>query len=224
MKPEQKARKQIDEQLQAAGWAVQSRDTANLGAAHGVAVGEFPLTTGFADYMLFVDRRPIGVVEAKAVGKTLSGVEVQTVKHSEGLPPLLKANVLFYDRKPASATPWTQTLWIYDLRTNMNFTLKQNPLTREDLDDFVACYNPANRHERTPTWMEDAPDGRWRAFSYEELMARDKVNLDIFWLRDESLEETANLPDPDVLAAEIVDDLEAALEQFRAIAEDLGEE
>jgi len=143
----------------------------------------------------------------------------------------VKANVLFFDRKPASATPWTQALWIYDLRTNMNFTLKQNPLTREDLDDFVACYNPANRHERTATWSEkmsrsarhDAPDDRWRAFSYEELMARDKVNLDIFWLRDESLEETANLPEPDVLAVEIVDDLEAALEQFRAIVEDLGE-
>jgi type I restriction enzyme M protein len=136
----------------------------------------------------------------------------------------VKANVLFFDRKPASATSWTKTLWIYDLRTNMNFTLKQNPLTREDLDDFVACYNPANRHERTPTWSEETPEGRWRAFSYEELMARDKVNLDIFWLRDESLEETANLPDPDVLVVEIVDDLEAALEQFRAIAEDLGEE
>ena len=135
----------------------------------------------------------------------------------------VKANVLFFDRKPASETPWTQKLWIYDLRTNMNFTLKQNPLTRADLDEFVACYNPANRHERTPTWSEGASQGRWRAFSYDELMARDKVNLDIFWLRDESLQETANLPDPDVLAVEIVDDLEAALEQFRAIAEDLGE-
>jgi type I restriction enzyme M protein len=136
----------------------------------------------------------------------------------------VKANLLFFDRKPASETPWTKALWIYDLRTNMNFTLKQNPLTRSDLDEFVACYNPAARHERTPTWSEEEPDGRWRAYSYEELMARDKVNLDIFWLRDESLEETANLPEPDVLAVEIVDDLEAALEQFRAIADDLGEE
>jgi len=105
----------------------------------------------------------------------------------------VKANVLFFDRKPASETPWTKQLWIYDLRTNVNFTLKQNPLIRADLDEFVACYNPANRYERTLTWSEETPDGRWRAFSYEELMARDKVNLDIFWLRDESLEETANL-------------------------------
>jgi type I restriction enzyme M protein len=87
----------------------------------------------------------------------------------------------------------------------------------------VACYPPENRHERRATWSEENPDGRWRAYSYEELVARDKANLDIFWLRDESLEETANLPDPDVLAEEIVADLESALEQFRAIAEDLGE-
>ncbi len=92
MKPEEKARRQIDKQLKATGWVVQSRDKVNLGAARGVAVGEFPLTTGLADYMLFVDRRPIGVVEAKAIGTPLSGVEPQTTKYSKGLPPLLKAN------------------------------------------------------------------------------------------------------------------------------------
>ena len=139
----------------------------------------------------------------------------------------VKANVLFFDRKPASETPRTKELWIYDLRTNKRFTLKQNPLTRADLDEFVACYNPANRHERTPTWSEDTPDGRWRVYTSDELRARDKVNLDIVWLRDESLEDTANLPDPDVLAQEIVEDLQAALEQFSSIVasmEDLGSE
>ena len=134
----------------------------------------------------------------------------------------VKANVLFFDRKPASETPWTKVLWIYDLRTNMHFTLKQNPLTRADLDEFVACYNPANRHEREATWSGDDPGSRWRVFPYDELLARDKVNLDIFWLRDESLEDTANLPDPEILAAEIVDDLQTALEQFGSIYEDLG--
>jgi type I restriction enzyme M protein len=133
----------------------------------------------------------------------------------------VKANVLFFDRKPASETPWTKELWIYDLRTNKRFTLKQNPLTRADLDEFVACYNPANRHERTSTWSEDTPDGRWRVYTYDALIARDKVNLDIVWLRDESLEDTANLPDPDVLAQEIVEDLQAALEQFSSIYEEL---
>jgi type I restriction enzyme M protein len=155
----------------------------------------------------------------------------------------VKANVLFFDRKPASETPWTRELWIYDLRTNKHFTLKQSPLTRADLDEFVACYNPENRHEREATWAKEedeisrlaslarndgeglaiGPDGRWRAYDYEELVARDKANLDIFWIRDESLEETANLPEPEVLAADIVEDLESALEQFRVIAEDLGE-
>jgi type I restriction enzyme M protein len=134
----------------------------------------------------------------------------------------VKANVLFFDRKPAREAPWTETLWIYDLRTNKDFSLKQRSLTRADLDEFVACYNPANRHERASTWSEATPQGRWRAFRYDELMARDKVNLDIFWLRDESLEDSATRPDPDVLAAEIVEDLQAALEQFAAIAEDLG--
>jgi len=136
----------------------------------------------------------------------------------------VKANVLFFDRKPASETPWTKQLWIYDLRTNQNFTLKTNQLTRQDLDEFVACYNPANRHDRKPTYSEASPEGRWRAFNYEELMARDKVNLDIFWLRDESLEDSANLPDPDVLAREIMEDLEEALTQFAGIVEELGGE
>lgn len=136
----------------------------------------------------------------------------------------VKANVIFFDRKPASETPWTKKLWIYDFRTNKNFTLKTNTLKREDLDEFVECYNPNNRHERVETWSETKPEGRWRVFDYDDLMQRDKVNLDIFWLRDESLEDTDNLPEPAVLAREIVEELEAALEQFRGILEDLGEE
>ncbi|HSH37481.1 MAG TPA: N-6 DNA methylase, partial [Chthoniobacterales bacterium] len=150
----------------------------------------------------------------------------------------VKANVLFLDRKPAQEAPWTTKLWIYDLRTNLHFTLKENTLKRSDLDDFVNCYlggtsfrssgdtqkrvPPGNRrHDRTETWSQENPQGRWRAYDYEELTKRDKVNLDIFWLKDESLEDSANLPDPDVLAAEIVEDLEAALTQFAEIAADL---
>ncbi|HVE69837.1 MAG TPA: class I SAM-dependent DNA methyltransferase [Thermoanaerobaculia bacterium] len=127
----------------------------------------------------------------------------------------VKANVLFFDRKPAAdKTAWTEKLWIYDLRTNQHFTLKEHPLERSDLDDFVRCYNSANRHERKES-------DRFKAFPYDELSRRDKLNLDIFWLKDESLEESANLPAPEVIAQEIVDDLQAALEQFSAIAEDL---
>jgi type I restriction enzyme M protein len=133
----------------------------------------------------------------------------------------VKANVLFFDRKPASETPWTKKLWIYDLRTNIHFTLKTNPLKRKDLDEFVKCYNPKNRNKRKPTGTDKKPDGRWRAYDYEELVNRDKASLDIFWLKDKSLEDSENLPDPRILAIEIVEDLEAALEQFREIAEDL---
>jgi type I restriction enzyme M protein len=134
----------------------------------------------------------------------------------------VKANVLFFDRKPASETPWTKNLWVYDLRTNKHFTLKTNPLKRSDLDEFVSCYNAGNRHDRKPTWSEENPAGRWRSYAYDELIQRDKCSLDIFWLRDESLEATDNLPDPDVIAAEIIEDLQAALEQFAAINADLG--
>jgi type I restriction enzyme M protein len=135
----------------------------------------------------------------------------------------VKANVLFFDKKPASETPWTKKLWIYDLRTNKHFTLKTDPLKREDLDEFVECYNPANRHQRKATWSDKTPEGRWRAYTYDEIIARDKASLDIFWLRDDSLSESDNLPSPDVIAQEIVDDLEAALEQFREITADLSD-
>jgi type I restriction enzyme M protein len=126
----------------------------------------------------------------------------------------VKANVLFFDRKPAQEKPWTQKLWIYDLRTNLHFTLKENTLKRSDLDDFVKCYNPKNRHERKES-------ERFKSFTYDELTKRDKVNLDIFWLKDDALEESANLPAPEIIAQEITDDLEAALEQFATIADDL---
>ncbi|MEK6572591.1 MAG: SAM-dependent DNA methyltransferase, partial [Bacteroidota bacterium] len=125
-----------------------------------------------------------------------------------------KANVLFFDRKPASEKPWTEKLWIYDLRTNKHFTLKTNTLRFEDLQDFIASYNPKNRHQRKES-------ERFKCFTYEELIQRDKASLDIFWLRDESLEDSANLPDPDVLAREIAENLGAALEQFGGIQEDL---
>jgi type I restriction enzyme M protein len=126
----------------------------------------------------------------------------------------VKANVLFFDKKPASREHWTKDLWIYDLRTNKHFTLKTNPLQRSDLDDFVACYQPGNRAKRQES-------ERFKRYSYNELVSRDKLNLDIFWLKDDSLEDVDSLPPPDAIAAEIVENLEAALEQFRSVAEEL---
>ncbi|HBA70745.1 MAG TPA: DNA methyltransferase, partial [Geobacter sp.] len=134
----------------------------------------------------------------------------------------VKANVIFFDKKPASETPWTKKLWIYDLRTNLHFTLKTNSLQRSDLNEFVALYNSKNRHERQPTWSEESADGRWRSYDYADLMARDKASLDIFWLRDESLENSDNLPEPGIIARDIIADLESALEQLKLIAEDVG--
>ena len=136
----------------------------------------------------------------------------------------VKANVLFFDAKPAQESAWTSKLWVYDLRTNMHFTQKTKPLKRADLDEFVECFNPANRHERKRTWTEKRnPDGRWRDFDYAEILKRDKLNLDIFWLKDKNLEDSEDLPEPDVLAQEIADDLQTALDQFMAIAGELKE-
>jgi len=125
--------------------------------------------------------------------------------------------------QPAQEKPWTKRLWVFDLRTNIHCTLKQNPLVRGDLDEFVECYKPGNRQRRRPTWSESNPEGRWRAFDYEELIKRDKVNLDLFWLKDRSLEDSEDLPDPDEIAQEIADDMQTALDQFSSIVERLKE-
>ena len=127
----------------------------------------------------------------------------------------VKANVLFFDKHPASDTPWTEKLWVYDFRTNQHFTMKQNPLRRQHLDEFVECYKPGRpRGERVES-------ERFKAFTYEELMARDKANLDLVWLKDDSIEDVADLPAPEVLAREIMEQLEVATGEFAAIAEAL---
>ncbi|MCB9473180.1 MAG: SAM-dependent DNA methyltransferase [Candidatus Delongbacteria bacterium] len=133
----------------------------------------------------------------------------------------VKANVLFFDRKPGAKEPWTKVVWVYDLRTNKHFTLKTRRLARADLDEFVECYRPEGRTRRVATWSEQTPDGRWRPFSYDEILNRDKVSLDLSWLRDESLEDSASLPDPHLLAQEIADDLRSALAQIEDVLGDL---
>lgn len=130
----------------------------------------------------------------------------------------VKANVLFFDNKPASKDPWTKEVWIYDFRTNVHFTLKKNPLKLEDLSDFISCYNAENINKRTETYHpETNPEGKWRKFSYEEIITRDKTSLDITWVKDKSLTDLDNLPDPDVLAEEIIDNLQAGIDSFREI-------
>jgi type I restriction enzyme M protein len=130
----------------------------------------------------------------------------------------VKANVVFFDNKPSGKDPWTKEVWFYDYRTNIHHTLKKNPLKLADLQDFITCYHAANRHKRKETYHPtDNPEGRWRKFSYEEIIARDKTSLDITWLKDKSLADLDNLPDPDVLAEEIAENLESALGSFREI-------
>lgn len=129
----------------------------------------------------------------------------------------VKANVIFFDAKPASKTAWTEKLWVYDYRTNVHKTLKQNPLKKSDFEDFIELYKAGDLANRQATWSEEDTDGRWRSYDYAELIARDKTNLDIFWLKDKSLEDSENLPAPEILAAEIVEQLEAALSEFREV-------
>jgi len=127
----------------------------------------------------------------------------------------VKANVIFFDNKPAAKTAWTKDVWIYDLRTNIHFTLKTQQMKFNDLEDFVKSYNPQNRFKRKET-------ERFKKFKLDEIIARDKTNLDIFWLKDDSLGDMDNLPDPDIIALEIVENIEAGLASFKEIVEGLN--
>jgi type I restriction enzyme M protein len=130
----------------------------------------------------------------------------------------VKANVLFFDKKEGRPKPWTDKLWVYDLRTNKHFTQKQSPISRNDFDEFVECYKPAARHKRKPTWSEANPNGRWRCYTFDEVLKRDKLSLDLFWTKDQSLTDTESLPPPDIIATEIAEELETALQMFSKIA------
>jgi len=129
----------------------------------------------------------------------------------------VKANVIFFDNRPAAKEPQTREVWYYDYRTNVHHTLKKKPLRYEDLAEFVACYNPASRQARKETWSEENPEGRWRRYGRQELLDRDKASLDLFWLKDKSLTDLDNLPEPDELAEEIIENLEAGLESLRSV-------
>lgn len=131
--------------------------------------------------------------------------------------PGVKANVIFFDKRPASPERQTKEVWIYDFRTNVHFTLRQHPMTDADLQDFIQRYHPENRHERTETWSQENPEGRWRRFTVDEILERDKTSLDIFWLKDKSLADLDNLPAPDELAADIIENLQSALESFQEL-------
>jgi type I restriction enzyme M protein len=134
----------------------------------------------------------------------------------------VKANVLFFETKKKTKNPATKEVWFYDYRTNIHHTPKKNPLVVESLNDFVACFNPTNRKKRKQTWSEKNPEGRFRKFTYAEILARDKANLDIFWLRDDNLIDLDNLPEPDDLINDIIENMESALQNFKTIRDAIG--
>lgn len=136
--------------------------------------------------------------------------------------PGVKANVLFFTNKKASKDAWTETIWFYDYRTNIHHTPKKHVMTMQHLDEFIKLYNPENLNKRKETWSEENEEGRWRSYSYEEIVARDKTSLDIFWIKDKSLTDLDNLPDPDILANEIIENIESGLNSFKEIMDEMG--
>jgi type I restriction enzyme M protein len=138
--------------------------------------------------------------------------------------PGVKANVIFFDNKPASDKPQTKEVWIYDFRSNSHFTLKKNPLKESDLDDFVKCYNPNNRFDRHETYNKETnPNGRWRKFTYNEIMARDKTSLDISWIKTDDNDEDLTLSELLEKIKEKSNNIAAAVEQLEKIMGDIEE-
>ncbi len=127
----------------------------------------------------------------------------------------VKANVLFFEARPVRREPWTEALWVYDLRTNQRFTLKERPLRHADMADFIARARLADRHKREES-------ERFKRYTYAELAARDRLDLNLSWLREEGATDPATLPPPAEIAANIADELETALARFRAVAARLG--
>ena len=129
----------------------------------------------------------------------------------------VKANIIFFDNRPASPDPQTSKVSYYDYCTKFHHTLKQIPLTSGHIEDFIAYHNPANRHIREDTWNDETPAGWWHAYPREELLQRDKASLDLFWLKNSSITELAKLLEPHVLAAEIIETLRSALSSFETV-------
>lgn len=136
----------------------------------------------------------------------------------------VKANVLFFDMCPASSTFCTKEIWFYDFRTNMNFTLKKKSLKFEDLSDFISCYNSKHIAQREENYDEvNNPEGRWRKFTIDEILARDKTSLDITWIKDDNAIDIDNLPAPEELTNEIMADIAQVLQKIKNISQILAD-
>ncbi len=134
----------------------------------------------------------------------------------------VKSNVLFFEKKKASTVIGTNEIWFYDYRTNIHHTPKNNPITFEHLLDFIICYKVGLEESREETWNEQNTKGRWRKLTYYEIIERDKTNLDIFWLKDDNLIDLENLPEPDILISDVIENIESALANFKTIRDSIS--
>ncbi|MBU8882221.1 type I restriction-modification system subunit M [Kaistella sp. DKR-2] len=134
----------------------------------------------------------------------------------------VKSNVLFFEKKKQSEDIGTKEVWFYDYRTNIHHTPKNNQITFKHLSDFIENYKVGSENEREESWSVNNLNGRWRKYPYKEIIERDKTNLDILWLKDDNLIDLDNLPDPEVLIDDIIENIESALVNFRTIRESLN--
>lgn len=134
----------------------------------------------------------------------------------------VKVNVLFLEKKSGGEQPKTKEIWFYDYRTNIHHTLKKYPLQFEHLKSFLECYHSKDRQKTLETWNDKNLFGRFRKYTYNELIARDKVNFDVIWLKDDSFVDLESLPEPEMMAQEIIDSLESTLNSFREIVKSLS--
>lgn len=134
----------------------------------------------------------------------------------------VKANVLFFQKKKFINIPNTKEIWIYDYRTNIHHTLKKHALKYEDLLSFINCYNSDLRDKTKETYDEiNNPDGRFRKYTYDEIIARDKINLDITWLKDNSYIEISDLPESEIIIHDIIEQLNNTINNLKEIANNL---
>ena len=134
----------------------------------------------------------------------------------------VKANVLFFDNKEVSKDAWIKDVWFYDYLTNVRHIPQKHPMSQEHLSEFIDLYQSENRNIRSETWSEKNEEGRWRRYSYNEITTRDKKSLDIFWIKENSLTDSDNLPVLDVLANEIFENIESGLDSFKSIMETIN--
>lgn len=133
----------------------------------------------------------------------------------------VKSNVLFFRKEKGVNFPKTKEVWVYDYRTNVRHSPKKNPLREESLWEFIECFKAGRLQDREETWNEQSETGRWRKYLYEDILKRRNTNLDISWLKDDSLIDLDNLPEPELLLEDIIENIESALANFKVIRDSL---